>query len=284
MRGAGLSAKARGAAGKRTNAILLIGAGRMGGALLKGWIAKGIGPVEVVEPHPSPALRKLAKASGIALHADLSTAPQRLRACVVALKPQLLKTEAATLRSIAESGALMISIAAGTSIKSMTKAWGARARIVRAMPNTPGSIGRGISALHASSGATASDHRLAESLLAALGQTVWVKREALIDAATALSGSGPAYVFLLVEALAEAGKAEGLPADVAQRLARATVCGAGALLDADPRPAADLRRDVTSPGGTTEAALAVLMADDGLRALMARAVAAANRRAKALSA
>ncbi len=274
MRGTGL---------KHTNAILLVGAGRMGGALLKGWIAKGIAPIEVVEPHPSPALKKLAKAAGVTLHADLSTAPARVRACVVALKPQLLRTEAVRLRGLAESGALMLSIAAGTSIKSMTKAWGRSARVVRAMPNTPGSIGRGIAALFAAPKATDKDCVLAQSLLSALGQTVWVTREALVDAATALSGSGPAYVFYLVEALAEAGVAVGLPREVAEALARATITGAGALLDADPRPAAELRRDVTSPGGTTEAALAVLMADDGLRTLMTRAVAAADVRAKELS-
>jgi len=284
MRGAGLKARARGPGSKRANAILLIGAGRMGGALLAGWIAKGIAPVDVVEPNPSPALRSRAKSANVMLHANLSTTPARIRACVVALKPQLLKTEAARLRGIAESGALMISIAAGTSIRSMTKAWGPQARIVRAMPNTPGSIGRGITALYAPAKVDGEDRALADSLLAALGETVWVAREGLIDAATAVSGSGPAYVFHLVEALADAARAEGLPREVAEKLARATVCGAGALLDADPRAAADLRRDVTSPGGTTEAALEVLMAKDGLRALMARAVAAANRRAKALSA
>lgn len=268
---------------KRDKAILLIGAGRMGGALLKGWIAKGIGPVEAVEPHPSPALKALEKKSGVVLHADLATAPKRVRACVIALKPQLLRTEAVRLRGLTESGALMLSIAAGTSIKTMTKAWGRNARIVRAMPNTPGSIGKGIAALYAAPKATDQDRALAESLLSALGPTVWVKREALVDATTAVSGSGPAYVFYLVEALAEAGMAVGLPREVAEALARATITGAGALLDADPRPAAELRRDVTSPGGTTEAALKVLTADDGLRALMARAVAAANARAKELS-
>lgn len=268
----------------RERRVILIGAGRMGGALLKGWIAKGIGPVEIVEPYPSPALRKLVEAEGLVLHEGLASTPTRARACVVALKPQLLKSEAGKLRDIAEAGALMVSIAAGTSLKTMTQAWGGKARIVRAMPNTPGSIGRGISALYAAPKATAADRKLAESLLAALGETVWVAREALIDAVTAVSGSGPAYVFHLVEALAEAGRAEGLPQEIAEKLARATVTGAGALLDADPRPAADLRRDVTSPGGTTEAALGVLMAEDGLKALMARAVAAANRRAKELGA
>ena len=204
----------------RNKAILLIGAGRMGGALLKGWIAKGIGPIEVVEPFPSAALKTLAKKSGVALHADLSTAPVSVRACVVALKPQLLRTEAVRLRGLAQAGALMLSIAAGTSIRSMTKAWGRDARIVRAMPNTPGAIGRGIAALYAAPKATDQDRALAQALLSALGETVWVKRKALIDAATAVSGSGPAYVFHLVEALAEAGVAIGLPCEAAEALAR----------------------------------------------------------------
>ena len=252
----------------------------MGSALLKGWTAKKIGPIEIVETNPSPALKKLAKSAR--LHRELPhIAPA---ACIVALKPQILKTEAGLLKPVAESGALMISIAAGTSIKSLTKAWGPKARIVRAMPNTPGAIGRGITALYASPKCSAKDRALAESLLSALGETVWVKREALIDAATAVSGSGPAYVFLLAEAMAQAAEAEGLPRDAAAKLARATIAGAGALLDADKRDPADLRRDVTSPGGTTEAALKVLMAKDGLATLMARAIAAARKRAEELGA
>lgn len=272
MRRAGVSATQK--------PILLIGAGRMGSALLQGWIAKKIGPVEIVEPNASPALLKLK----VKRHASIADASKSARACIVALKPQILKTEAAQLKPVADSGALMISIAAGTSIASLAKAWGPKARIIRAMPNTPGSIGRGITAVFASPKATAQDRELAENLLAALGEVVWVKRETLIDAATAVSGSGPAYVFLLVEAMAAAAEAEGLPRDVALKLARATVSGAGALLDADTRPAADLRRDVTSPGGTTEAALKVLMADKALQELMARAISAARKRAEELSA
>ncbi len=262
-------------------AILLVGAGRMGSALLKGWVAKKIGPVEIVELKPSPALKALAKSAKAKLHHELPGASPR--ACLVALKPQILKTEAASLKTIANSGALMISIAAGTSIKSLAKAWGPKARIVRAMPNTPGAIGRGITALYASPKCTAADRALAESLLAALGEIVWVKREALIDAATAVSGSGPAYVFLLVEAMVDAAMREGLPRDAAMKLARATIAGAGALLDSDKRDAAQLRRDVTSPGGTTEAALKILMAKDGLNSLMARAISAARKRAEELS-
>jgi pyrroline-5-carboxylate reductase len=254
----------------------------MGGALLKGWVGKRVGPVTVVEPNPSAELRKLARGKSIVLCDSVEAAPQRVRACVVALKPQIFKTEAARLAPIAQSGALMISIAAGTNTRSMFKAWGRDARIIRAMPNTPGQIGRGISALYAAKTATAADRRLAEDLLSALGETLWVAREPMIDAVTAVSGSGPAYVFLLVECLAAAARAEGLPRDTAERLARATVSGAGALLDADKRPASDLRRDVTSPGGTTEAALNVLMAKNGLEVLMTRAIRAATARAKQL--
>jgi pyrroline-5-carboxylate reductase len=151
------------------------------------------------------------------------------------------------------------------------------------MPNTPGAIARGITAIFRGPNATAADCRLAERLLASLGQTIWVKREKLIDVTTAVSGSGPAYVFLLVEALADAAEAEGMPRANAEKLARATITGAGALLDFDHRAPAELRRDVTSPGGTTEAALKILMGTKGLKTLMARAVAAANKRAGELA-
>lgn len=262
--------------------ILLIGAGRMGGALLKGWLAKGFGPVVVVETHPSPELRKLTK-QGVTVLKNIDDAPRKNRALVIALKPQILKTEAARLKVLAASGAPVISIAAGSSIKSMKAAWGKSARIVRAMPNTPGAIGEGISALYAPLDVPAKDRKLAEALLAALGETVWVKRETDIDAVTAVSGSGPAYVFLMVEALAAAGEAEGLPADVAMRLARKMVIGSGALLRADPASAEQLRKNVTSPHGTTEAALKVLMAKSGLPLLMKRAVSAARKRAEQLA-
>jgi pyrroline-5-carboxylate reductase len=258
--------------------ILLIGAGRMGGALLRGWAKKKLAVV-AVEPHPQSGLRKL---KGVYVVDSIDKAKGGFRACVVALKPQILKTEAPRLKAVAGSSAPMISIAAGTTTRLMRKAWGAKARIVRAMPNTPGAIGRGITALYAGPDATDEDRRLAESLLAALGETLWVKRERDIDIVTAVSGSGPAYAFLLVEALAAAAQAEGLPPDIAMKLARATVAGAGALLDSDPAPAAELRRHVTSPHGTTEAALAVLMAKNGLATLMARAVSAARKRAQEL--
>jgi pyrroline-5-carboxylate reductase len=255
----------------------------MGTALLKGWIRSGAGAVIVVEPRPSPELRKLARGKNVSLVASVGdVGAKKFRACVVALKPQILKDEAPLLRGFAEGGAAMISIAAGTNTKSLAKAWGPRARIIRAMPNTPGAIGRGITGLYAAKGAGAKDRKLAEKLLSALGETLWVGKESQIDAVTAVSGSGPAYLFLMVEALAQAGVAEGLPPAIAMRLARATMAGAGALLDADKSEAAELRRAVTSPGGTTEAALKVLMTEDGLAALMKCAVSAARKRAEEL--
>jgi pyrroline-5-carboxylate reductase len=232
--------------------ILLIGAGRMGGALLKGWLANGLGPVVVVETNPSPDLRKLAK-RGVTLLKSIEDAPIKIRVLVIALKPQILKAEAARLKAIASSGAPVISIAAGSSLKLMKAAWGKSARIIRAMPNTPGAIAEGISALYAPPDATVKDRKLAEALLAALGETIWVKREADIDSVTAVSGSGPAYVFLMVEALAAAAEAEGLPPDIARRLARKTIIGSGALLKADPSPPEQLRKNVTSPHGTRPA-------------------------------
>jgi pyrroline-5-carboxylate reductase len=253
----------------------------MGGAMLCGWLARGLGPVIAVEPKPDARLRKL---NGVRFVAEVEKIPAgRVRACVVALKPQILRTEAVRLRPIAERGTPMISIAAGTSIAALKSAWGARSKILRAMPNTPGAIGQGISAIFAPPNVTASDRKIAEQLLAPLGETIWVGHEKLIDVTTAVSGSGPAYVFLMVEALADVAEAEGMPRADAEKLARATIMGAGALLAADRRPPSELRRDVTSPGGTTEAALKVLMKADGLNRLMARAVSAANRRAGELA-
>ncbi len=252
----------------------------MGRALLNGWLAAKAGPIVVVEPDPSPDIKRHARARRIVLHANIDDVDAAtVRACVVAIKPQVLKTEAVHLGTIVGRGALIVSIAAGTSIESLARACGARAKIIRAMPNLPGAVGRGISALYAGRHAGPADRKTAQALLAPLGDVVWVRQEGMIDAVTAVSGSGPAYVFLLVEALARAAEAEGLPANLARRLARATITGAGALLDAENRSPEMLRRDVTSPKGTTEAALDVLMANDALVALIRRAVAAARQRA-----
>jgi len=253
----------------------------MGSALLKGWRAKKIKPIIVVEPKPSAQVKSLARAKAITLVAAPSQVKaKRIDACIVAIKPQVLKGEAPALAAIAQSGTLMLSIAAGTSVAALQTAWGKKARIIRAMPNTPGAIGSGITGLYAAKSATAADRRKADALLSALGETLWVKSEDLIDSVTAVSGSGPAYVFHLAEAMAAAGVAAGLKAADAERLARATVAGAGALLAADKSGADVLRQAVTSPGGTTAAALAVLMPE--LTGLMTRAIAAAKKRAEEL--
>ena len=257
----------------------------MGTALLKGWVARNFGPFLVVEPNPTPELRRFARKNGIPLFAQLDAVDaDGVAVCVVAIKPQILRTEAARFGAFAVAGALILSIAAGTSTRTLARACGRGARIIRAMPNLPGSIGRGVSGLYAPARVPPQDRELAERLLAALGEVVWVGRESLIDAVTAVSGSGPAYVFLLVEALAQAGEAAGLSRGLAMQLARATVTGSAALLDADARPASELRRDVTSPGGTTAAALEILMQGDALHGLMRAAVAAAKQRAEELSA
>jgi pyrroline-5-carboxylate reductase len=263
--------------------ILLVGAGRMGSALLNGWLRRGVKPIIVVEPKPSSALKSLARKKAITLFgAPSQVKAKKLSACVVAIKPQVLKSEAPVLARFAREGALMISIAAGTHTKSLFQAWGAKARIIRAMPNTPGALGQGITGLFAAKTANAADKKKADALLSALGETVWVGQEAAMDAVTALSGSGPAYLFLMAEAMTEAGIAEGLPRALSEKLARATIAGAGALLAADKSPAAALREAVTSPGGTTAAALAVLMAQDGLAQLIKRAIHAARKRAEEL--
>jgi len=261
--------------------IVLIGCGRMGSALLKGWLKSGVKPITVVEPKPSVDLKKLAKAKKITLVAAPSQVRGKPDVCIVAIKPQILKGEAAALAGFAKT-ALMISIAAGTTIAALRKAWGAKARIIRAMPNTPGAIGEGITGIFAAKGVTPADKKKAVSLVSALGATEWVATEKLIDAVIAVSGSGPAYLFLFAEVLTAAGIAEGLAPKQSETLARATVSGAGALLKADKSPAAKLRENVTSPGGTTAAALAVFMQDDALLKLVKRAARAAAKRAQEL--
>jgi pyrroline-5-carboxylate reductase len=256
----------------------------MGSALLKGWLKQGLGPITVAEPKPSAEIKALAKKKMLTLvNGPSKVAAQKFSACVVAVKPQVLKTEAPALKNFAAGGALMLSIAAGTDSGFLSRAWGGKARIIRAMPNTPGAIGFGITGLYAAKGTAAADRKRADKLLSALGETVWVEQEDLIDSITAVSGSGPAYLFLMAEALTEAGVAEGLSPAQAEKLARATVSGAGALLAADKSAVSALREAVTSPGGTTEAALKVLMGNDGLAALMKRAVHAARKRAEELA-
>lgn len=255
----------------------------MGGALLKGWIAAGrFSAIHVVEPAPSKVVAALARRKEILLAKDLRGARARSRAIVIALKPQVIKSNPAGLKNLGATGTLVVSIAAGITTEFLREVLGPGASVVRTVPNTPGAIGRGITALYAPLGTPKADHALAEKLMAPLGEVMWFGDEQLLDVVTALSGSGPAYVFHLVEALTCAGLAHGLAPNVAARLARATITGAGALLEADARLPEDLRKDVTSPGGTTEAALKVLMDQHGLEALMMRAVTAALKRSREL--
>jgi len=267
-----------------SGAVLLIGAGRMGGALIRGWIAaKSFSAIHVVEPLPSDEVKAAVAQHAIHLHTAFAAEElPSLSAVVLAVKPQVLKGETALLAALGRTGALVLSIAAGITTERLTAGLGPRARLVRAMPNTPGAIGQGITVLYGAGTLSDTDRALAEALMASLGETLWLTDEALMDAVTAVSGSGPAYVFLLVEALTEAARAEGLDAATAERLARATIAGSGALLAAGAQPAAALRKEVTSPGGTTEAALEILMAPDGLSALMRKAIAAATARGRTL--
>jgi pyrroline-5-carboxylate reductase len=235
--------------------ILLAGAGRMGGALLKGWIAQGLEPerVFVQDPALSDELADYCREYRIAF-ADKQALPEPASVILIAIKPQVMDSVLPQLSHFAGRDSVVLSIAAGRTIASIASHFPAGTAIIRTMPNTPAAIGRGISALYANEAATAEQARLCEALMGAVGETVWLDDEALMDAVTAVSGSGPAYVFLLAECLAEAGEAAGLPRELAERLARATVSGAGELLHQSELPPDELRRNVTSPGGTTAAA------------------------------
>ncbi len=259
--------------------IALAGAGKMGGALLTGWLAGGLDPkrVVVIEPMPSPEIGALA-ARGIRLNPkDIG----HVETLVVAVKPQSFGEAGTALKAHVAPSTLVVSIMAGTPIKSLRDVCGGAA--VRAMPNTPAAIGRGITVAVAASNVSAAQRATADALLRATGSVEWVDDESLMDAVTAVSGSGPAYVFLLAEELARAGVAAGLPEALATKLARETVAGSGELLHRSDLPPSTLRQNVTSPGGTTAAALEVLMGKDGMQPLMIRAIAAATARSKELA-
>ncbi|WP_333816195.1 pyrroline-5-carboxylate reductase [Tabrizicola sp.] len=258
--------------------LVLLGCGKMGTALLTGWLAAGVPPgsVWVIEPNPTDWL----KGSGVHLNQGVPPAPA---VALLAVKPQMMGAALPALQALGNGSTLFVSIAAGTTIASFEAALGGRTPIVRTMPNTPAMVGRGITALVGNGHVSPSDIVLAKSLMAAVGQVVELSGEDQIDAVTAVSGSGPAYVFHLIETMATAGEAEGLPADIAMQLARATVCGAGELAFQSPESAAQLRINVTSPGGTTAAALGVLMEPEtGFPALLKRAVKAAADRGREL--
>jgi pyrroline-5-carboxylate reductase len=261
--------------------IVLAGAGKMGGAMLTGWLAGGLDPkqVAVIEPYPSEDIGALT-AKGIRLNPS-ATEVGAAATLVVALKPQSFREAGSALKPFAAPSTLVVSIMAGMTIASIAEVCGGS--VVRAMPNTPAAIGRGITVAVAAGSVSADQRAVADALLRATGSVEWVDDEKLMDAVTAVSGSGPAYVFLLAEELAHAGVEAGLPEALATKLARETVAGSGELLHRSELASAVLRQNVTSPGGTTAAALEVLMGADGMQSLMIRAVAAATKRSKELA-
>ncbi|NOX74498.1 MAG: pyrroline-5-carboxylate reductase [Alphaproteobacteria bacterium] len=261
--------------------LVLLGCGKMGSAMLTGWLKAGLRleNTYVLDPYPSDWVQRLA-AKGLNLNTDLPASPA---ICVLAVKPQMMGEALPRLQALGGGDVLFLSIAAGTSIATFEAALGEGTPIIRAMPNTPAAVGHGITALVGSGNVDGAGMDLAARLLSAVGQTVRLEDEAQMDAVTAVSGSGPAYVFHLIETLAAAGVAEGLSADLSMKLALATVAGAGDLAENADENVTQLRVNVTSPGGTTAAALAVLMDDKtGFPPLLKRAVAAAAARGRAL--
>ncbi|KQO82210.1 pyrroline-5-carboxylate reductase [Rhizobium sp. Leaf262] len=263
--------------------VVLIGAGNMGGALLSGWLKKGVAgsSIIVVDPGPSDAMMSLICESG-ATHLTQAPTDKTAGILFLAIKPQLMDAVLPPLKPIVGPQTVVVSIAAGKTLSGIEALLGKSAAI-RAMPNTPAMVGRGVTGAYANEVVTEQQRSLVETLLKVSGPVEWVATEADIDAVTAVSGSGPAYVFYLVECMAEAGRKAGLPADLAMRLARETVAGAGELLHQSPEEASRLRKNVTSPGGTTAAALSVLMADEGMQPLFDKAIAAAKKRAEELA-
>jgi pyrroline-5-carboxylate reductase len=262
--------------------VLLVGCGKMGGAMLSGWLERGLSRAVVVEPHA-------ASAAGFAGRAEVVVAAEAVpagfapAAVVFAIKPQ---ESSATLPGYARfvaPGTVFLSIMAGRTVGAIRRGLGEAAAVVRAMPNTPAAVRQGFTVGFAGPGVSAAQRALCDALLAAVGEVAWVEEEALIDPVTAVSGGGPAYVFLLAEVMEAAAVEQGIPRDLARRMARTTVSGSGALLAASGQDAAELRRAVTSPKGTTERALAVLMEPSAWPALMSRAIAAATERARELA-
>lgn len=260
--------------------LVLLGCGKMGSAMLAGWLAGGLPAtsVWVLDPHPSDWLLS----TGVHVNAALPDAPAIV---LIAVKPQMMGEALPAMQALGNGATVFLSVAAGTSIATFENALGSQSPIIRAMPNTPAAIGRGVTAIVGNAYAAADHLDMAEGLLRAVGQVVRLTNEGQMDAVTAVSGSGPAYVFHLVETLAAAGEAEGLPADLAMQLAKATVGGAGQLAEEADEDPSQLRVNVTSPNGTTQAALEVLMdAENGFPALLRRAVKAAADRSRALGA
>ncbi len=267
---------------QRLPPILLVGCGKMGGAMLSGWLKRGLAPSVVVEPHAAALAGFAGQVTGVADAAAIDPA-FRPAAVVLAIKPQEAAAALPAFARFVGPETVFISIMAGRAISGMRGLLGEGARVIRAMPNTPAAIGQGFTVACPGPGVSEAQRALADALLAAVGEVAWVAEEGLIDPVTAVSGGGPAYVFLLAEVMEAAAIAEGLPADLARRMARATVAGSGALLGASAEDAATLRRAVTSPKGTTERALAVLMEQPAWPDLMRQAIAAATARSRELA-
>lgn len=265
--------------------LLLVGCGKMGGALLEGWLSQGVPPgsVTVVEPFDSPFVDQL-RDRGVTTCKAVTDVPADHDPAVVvlAVKPQMMDDTIADYRRFSNPGTVFLSIAAGKTIGFFQDALGEDSAIVRAMPNTPAAVNRGMTVLCANDVVSQSQKEVCSGLLSAVGETAWVEDEGLLDAVTAVSGGGPAYVFLLIECLAQAAVDAGLPEELAARLARVTVAGSGELVHQASEAPSQLRKNVTSPAGTTLEALNVLMAEDGLQPLMTRAIAAATRRSREL--
>lgn len=259
--------------------LLLLGCGKMGSALLSGWLEQGIDPksVWILDPKPSEWILSI----GVRVNEMLPDDPAVV---MVAVKPQMMGEALPRLQRFGSTTTLFISVAAGTPMSAFEEVLGRSTPIVRAMPNTPAAVGQGITALIGNGRATEKDLSEAQNLMAAVGLTIVLQDEGQMDAVTGVSGSGPAYVFHMIETLAQAGVKQGLPADMAMQLAKATVAGAGALAMQSDESAEQLRVNVTSPNGTTQAALDVLMRDKtGLQSLMTKAVKAATKRSQELS-
>jgi pyrroline-5-carboxylate reductase len=261
--------------------LVLAGAGKMGGAMLSGWLAQGLEArnLVVIEPHPSDEIKALAT-KGVRLNPQAKDVGGAAT-LVIALKPQMFREAGAMLKTFAGPSTLVVSIMAGMTIASIEQV--CSGNVVRAMPNTPAAIGRGVTVAVAAHNVSAAQRAVTDALLRATGAVEWIEDESLMDAVTAVSGSGPAYVFLLAEELARAGVEAGLPQELATKLARETVAGSGELLHRSDLSPATLRQNVTSPGGTTAAALEVLMGPNGMQSLLKTAVAAATRRSKELA-
>lgn len=269
---------------KLTGTLVLVGAGKMGGAMLQGWLKGGADPAKVValDPAPPPEMKAMIEKAGVRLNPPISSITDA-EVVIIAVKPQLMEDVLPAVVPLKASKPLILSVAAGKTIASYERHFGSDAAVIRTIPNTPAAVGRGITAMASNPNVSPTQLALARTLLESVGEVVTVDNEAMIDAVTAVSGSGPAYVFYLTECLAAAGEKVGLPKDLAMQLARATVSGSGELMRQSGIGAATLRQNVTSPKGTTYAALQILMAENGMQPLFDKAIEAATTRSRELA-